>query len=66
MSARPKMSRAQRAKQFVPFMPLVGYQEALRERERKVERESEPERRRWLEDGADPAPGADCGRADDA
>ncbi len=51
MSAHPKMSREQRAKQFMPFMPLVGYVEELRRRERKIERESEPELRHCDEDG---------------
>ena len=30
---RPRMSRAQRAKIFIPFDPLKGFQEALREKE---------------------------------
>lgn len=34
---RPRMPRAQRAKIFIPFDPLKGYQEALREKEREVE-----------------------------
>lgn len=41
---RVRMGREQRAKQFMPFMPLAGYQQALREREAKVELESELER----------------------
>ena len=41
---RVRMAREQRAKQFMPFMPLAGYQQALRERELKVELESELER----------------------
>lgn len=36
-----RMPREQRAKQFMPFMPLVGYQDALREREHLVESSSE-------------------------
>ena len=35
MAARPKMSREDRAKQFMPFAALKGYEEALR----KVEEE---------------------------
>lgn len=39
---RPKMSREERAKQFMPFAALKGYEEALREKEREVaEREAE-------------------------
>ena len=34
---RPRMPRAQRAKIFIPFDPLKGYQEALREKEREAE-----------------------------
>lgn len=34
---RPKMSRAQRAKQFIPFTPLEGLEEALRAVEKKME-----------------------------
>ncbi len=36
MSERPKMSREERAKQFMPFAALKGYEEALREKEREV------------------------------
>jgi len=36
MTQRPKMSREERAKQFMPFAALKGYEEALREKERKV------------------------------
>jgi hypothetical protein len=40
----PKMDRTNRAKQFIAFDPLKGYQEALREKElsKEQERESEP------------------------
>lgn len=31
----PRMPRKQRAKIFIPFDPLKGYQEALREQERR-------------------------------
>lgn len=31
------MSRARRAKIFMPFNPLKGFQEALREKEREAE-----------------------------
>lgn len=42
---RPKMSREERAKQFMPFAALKGYEEALREKEREVtEREEEKQR----------------------
>lgn len=34
---RPRMTLAQRAKIFVPFDPLKGYQDALREKEREAE-----------------------------
>ena len=34
---RPRMPLAQRAKIFIPFDPLKGYQEALREKERDGE-----------------------------
>ena len=34
---RPRMSRSRRAKIFIPFDPLKGYQEALREKEREAE-----------------------------
>lgn len=35
---RPRMTPAERAKIFVPFMPLKGFQEALREKEAEAER----------------------------
>ena len=35
---RPRMPRKQRAKIFIPFDPLKGYQEALREKEHEAER----------------------------
>lgn len=34
---RPKMDRADRAKQFMPFDALKGFREALAEKERLVE-----------------------------
>lgn len=34
---RPRMPLAQRAKIFIPFDPLKGYQDALREKEREAE-----------------------------
>ena len=37
MLPRPRMPRAQRAKIFVPFDPLKGYREALREKELEAE-----------------------------
>ena len=36
MANRPKMSREERAKQFMPFAALKGYPEALRQKERIV------------------------------
>ena len=33
----PRMPLSQRAKIFIPFDPLKGYQEALREKEREAE-----------------------------
>lgn len=36
MGNRPKMDRAERAKQFMPFAALKGYEDALREKERIV------------------------------
>lgn len=36
MVSRQKMSREARAKQFMPFAALKGYEEALREKERVV------------------------------
>ena len=33
------MDRAERAKQFMPFAALKGYEEALREREKRAEKE---------------------------
>lgn len=34
---RPVMEPAQRAKQFIPFSPLKGYEELLRAKEREIE-----------------------------
>ena len=34
MADRAKMSREDRAKQFMPFAALKGYEDALREREK--------------------------------
>ncbi|MBP5660197.1 MAG: hypothetical protein J6X08_02560 [Lachnospiraceae bacterium] len=34
---RPKMSREDRAKQFMPFAALKGYEEALRAKEKEIE-----------------------------
>ena len=36
MGNRPKMSREDRAKQFMPFAALKGYPEALRQKEKIV------------------------------
>ncbi len=35
------MSREERAKQFMPFAALKGYEEALREKEKEVEEKME-------------------------
>ena len=40
-SARPKMPRSQRAKQFAPFDALTGLSEKLREAEEEHAREQE-------------------------
>ena len=37
MLPRPRMPLSQRAKIFIPFDPLKGYQEALRQKEREAE-----------------------------
>ena len=44
------MPRAQRAKIFIPFDPLKGYQEALRQKEREAE--AAHNERGGLEEGA--------------
>ncbi|MBR1692010.1 MAG: hypothetical protein IJ711_04470 [Lachnospiraceae bacterium] len=36
MTARKKMSPSERAKQFMPFAALKGFEEALREKEKMV------------------------------
>lgn len=36
MAVRAKMSREERAKQFMPFAALKGYEDALREKEKVV------------------------------
>lgn len=36
MAGRPKMSREDRAKQFMPFAALKGYEEALRQKEKII------------------------------
>lgn len=36
MAIRTKMSREERAKQFMPFAALKGYQEALRKKEKQL------------------------------
>ena len=38
---RPKMDRADRAKQFMPFDALKGFREALAEKERLIEEQRE-------------------------
>lgn len=51
MENRPKMSREDRAKQFMPFAALKGYPDALREKEKIVvpKREISEERARDLD-----------------
>lgn len=39
--SREKMSREERAKQFMPFAALKGYEEALREKERLIAQKEE-------------------------
>ena len=34
---RPKMTREDRAKQFMPFAALKGYEDALRAKEKEIE-----------------------------
>ena len=41
METRPRMPLSERAKIFIPFNPLRGFREALRERERIVEEQAE-------------------------
>lgn len=41
MANRPKMSREDRAKQFMPFAALKGYPEALRKKEKEIETHKE-------------------------
>ena len=47
---RPRMPVVQRAKIFIPFDPLKGYQEALRQKEREAE--AAHDERGRLEEGA--------------
>ncbi|MBP5599680.1 MAG: hypothetical protein J6X48_05300 [Lachnospiraceae bacterium] len=37
---RPKMTPLERAKQFMPFAALKGYEEALRKREEEIEKQA--------------------------
>ncbi len=41
MGNRAKMSREDRAKQFMPFAALKGYQEALHKKEKEIETRKE-------------------------
>ncbi len=41
MANRAKMSRQDRAKQFMPFAALKGYPEALRKKEKELEVQKE-------------------------
>ena len=47
---RPKMDQALRAKQFMPFMPLVGYEEALRAKELEAEQRDAERLEPFLDD----------------
>lgn len=46
----PKMSPSDRAKQFLPFAALKGYEEALRAKEKEVEACSTPRNERIYDD----------------
>lgn len=51
---RPKMNRANRAKQFMPFDALKGFQEALREKEKVLawpEERKEEDAEEWERKG---------------
>lgn len=39
-----KMTPEERAKQFMPFAALKGYEEALRAKEKEMEQKAEPEK----------------------
>ena len=41
---RHKMSREERAKQFMPFAALKGYYEALRKKEEEIEKQRDENR----------------------
>lgn len=43
-SVHIKMTREERAKQFMPFAALKGYEEALRRKEAEVEAKAEPDK----------------------
>lgn len=47
---RPKMDRADRAKQFMPFDALKGFREALAEKEKLVEEKKSAERAELTEE----------------
>ena len=47
---RPKMDRADRAKQFMPFDALKGFREALAEKEKLVEEKKSTERAELTEE----------------
>lgn len=49
MGNRPKMSREDRAKQFMPFAALKGYPEALRKKEKEVEEQKQKEKKHDVE-----------------
>jgi len=50
--ARPHMPMSERAKIFIPFDPLPGYRQLLREREEEVLRRGEYEPPKTWDDGA--------------
>ena len=47
---RVRMAREQRAKQFMPFMPLTGYEEALRAKELEAEQRDAERLEPFLDD----------------
>lgn len=45
-----KMTPEERAKQFMPFAALKGYEEALRAKEKEMEERAEPEKELLIDD----------------
>ena len=56
-SGRPRMALTDRAKIFIPFEPLKGFAEALREREEAIDDEFRPSWERPGQDGKTDAEG---------